>query len=104
MGRNVGRRHTEDELQKMRTSRKSRSKTGESPLKGTKIPEERKKKIQSSSSKKSVLQKNLDGSIVMQYSSLSNASRCTGINLGNISSCCNGRIATAGGFMWEFSN
>ena len=36
------------------------------------------------------------------YSSISEASRQTGINIGSISQCCNGKQKTAGGFHWEF--
>lgn len=101
IGRNVGRKHTKEELEKMR---KARKKTGYKPI-GNPYPrsEETKKKIQESSHKKVVLQKDLYGNVLCKYDSLSNASRKTGINLGNISSCCNGRTASAGGFMWCFA-
>lgn len=36
------------------------------------------------------------------YSSITDASKQTGINKGNISSVCNGKMETAGGFHWEF--
>ena len=61
-----------------------------------------KRRIQESSHKKEVLQKDVDGNVLNIYDSLSNASRITGISLGNISSCCNKRVKTAGGFIWEF--
>lgn len=35
------------------------------------------------------------------YDSLRSASEQTGINAGNISSCCSGRLATAGGYHWK---
>ena len=101
-GRNVGRKHTEDELEKMRTKRARGKNKQASVLKGTKKSDDIKRKIQEGSYKKLVVQKNLNGDIVKYYDSLSNASRSTGINLGNISSCCNGRYHSAGGFIWEF--
>lgn len=101
-GRNVGRRHTEDELEKMSQPRKRKCQ----PNPNSKIynlrSEDVKKRIQESSHKKEVLQKDIDGNVLNIYDSLSNASRATGINLGNISSCCNKRVKTVGGFIWEF--
>lgn len=35
------------------------------------------------------------------YNSMREASELTGINYGNISSCCSGRLLTAGGYHWE---
>ena len=35
------------------------------------------------------------------YSSMREASEATGINYGNISSCCSGRLLTAGGYHWQ---
>ena len=101
-GRNVGRKHTDEELEKMRAKRNGvQNKKGGAP-KGIKKSEDAKKKIQENSHKKQVVQKKLNGDVLKKYPSLSSASRETGINLGNISSCCNGRIDTAGGFIWEF--
>lgn len=37
-----------------------------------------------------------------EYISARKASEVTGVNYKNISSCCNGKRKTAGGFMWEF--
>ena len=101
-GRNVGRKHTFEELEKMRKSKvRNPNKRGGAP-KGLVKSEDVKRKIQEGSHKKQVAQKNLNGDILKYYNSLSNASRETGISLGNISSCCNGRCHTAGGFIWEF--
>lgn len=101
-GRNVGRKHTEEELEKMKAKRRSgQRKQGGAP-KGVPISEETKKKIQEGSHKKQVVQKSLNGDVLRYYDSMSNASRVTGVNLGSISSCCNKRFRTAGGFIWEF--
>lgn len=37
------------------------------------------------------------------YSSMHQAQKETGINNGSISSCCNGKIKTAGGYHWQFA-
>lgn len=101
-GRNIGRKHTFEELEKMRKSKvRNPNKRGGAP-KGLVKSEDVKRKIQEGSHKKQVAQKNLNGDILKYYNSLLNASRETGISLGNISSCCNGRCHTAGGFIWEF--
>ena len=101
-GRNVGRKHTLEELEKMRKSKvRNPNKCGGAP-KGLVKSEDVKRKIQEGSHKKQVAQKNLNGDILKYYNSLSNASRETDVNLGNISSCCSGRYHTAGGFIWEF--
>lgn len=105
-GRNIGRKHTKEELEKMKKKREERKykKTKRLARSGNYVPtEETKRKIQDSSHKKTVLQKDFNGNILQQYDSMSDASRKTGINLGNISSCCNGRVHTAGGFIWEFN-
>ena len=38
------------------------------------------------------------------FNSMKEASETTGINYGNISSCCNGKLNTAGGYHWSFVN
>lgn len=103
-GRNVGRKHTEEELEKMRTKRSDAPGKKSGVPKGTPKSEEAKRNIQEGSHKKQISQKNLNGEILNIYDSMSNASRITGVNLGNISSCCNGRVSTAGGFIWEFAD
>lgn len=65
--------------------------------------EETRQKIRESSHKKVVVQKDMSGNVIRQYDSLSRASRETGTNLGNISSCCHLRVPVAGGFIWEFA-
>ena len=101
-GRNIGRKHTEEELKKMREKRSLSKRDYTKRHNNYKCSEETKKKIQESSHKKAVLQKDINGNILNKYNSLSSASRKTGINLGNISSCCNNRVRTAGGFVWCF--
>lgn len=43
-----------------------------------------------------------EGEIISTYSGLSEAGRETGIHIGNISSACNGRYKTAGGYIWKY--
>lgn len=52
---------------------------------------------------KKVLQYSLDGDFVKEYSSISEASRKTGVYVRSISSVCNGRGKTAGGYIWKFN-
>lgn len=51
-----------------------------------------------------IIQYTLDGKFVKEYSSIAEAARQTGINLGNICSCCRGNInySHAGGFKWQY--
>ena len=48
-----------------------------------------------------VLQVDLDGNIIQEFKSISEASRVTGIGRGVISQCANERIHTAGGYIWK---
>lgn len=52
-------------------------------------------------SSKTVLQIK-DGVIIAEFGSTLEAERMTGINDGNISSCCHGRHKTAGGYQWRY--
>lgn len=64
-------------------------------LKGRKITWDRKRN-------KTIIQYDLDGNIIKEYESQSQASRETNINQSDISSCCTGKQKTAGGFAWKF--
>ena len=50
-----------------------------------------------------VEQCDLELNVLETFESMSDAARKIGINGGNISRCCNGRISTAGGFKWRFA-
>lgn len=56
------------------------------------------------SAPKEVLQFTKEGKFVNEYPSLHEAKRCTGINQGNICSCCLGRYNTIGGYIWKYKN
>ena len=53
------------------------------------------------SKKIKVEQYDLSMKLINVFSSMSEASRITGITTGNISSCCNGKLKTAGGYIWK---
>lgn len=53
-------------------------------------------------SKRKVVQLDLDGNIVNDYESISSASRSVGIKKSNIIDCLSKRKMTAGGFKWEY--
>lgn len=54
------------------------------------------------SSYKSVSQFTLDGKIIQDFKTTGDASKKTGISQSNISSCCNGKYKSAGGFIWKY--
>lgn len=51
---------------------------------------------------KKVLQYDLNGNFLQEYQSLTEASKITGINLGNIGSVCQGKRDTAGNYRWKY--
>ena len=51
---------------------------------------------------KGIIQLDLEGRYIKEYTSLSNAERETGISRGNITSCLTGKNKTAGGYKWEY--
>ena len=59
----------------------------------------RKSNIKSS---RCVAQMHINGTIINVFSSIREAEKYTGINNGNICSCCKGKHQTAGGFMWKY--
>ena len=48
----------------------------------------------------SIFQYTLSGELVMEFSSIYNAEKCTGIKKQNIRQCINGKGKTAGGYVW----
>lgn len=53
---------------------------------------------------KAVLQYDLAGNLIGEYSSATEASQATGIYRRSICSCCNGRYLSAGGYKWKYKN
>jgi hypothetical protein len=51
---------------------------------------------------KAVLQFSLDGKLVGEYYSASQAYRDTAVSQGNISNCCRGKYKSAGGYIWAY--
>jgi len=50
-----------------------------------------------------VRQYTIDMEYLNEFFSIQEASRCTKINRGNISSCCSGKLNSAGGFKWNYT-
>lgn len=57
----------------------------------------------SKSKKKPVFQFSMNGELIKCFQSTISASSETGISQGNISSCCSGKLKTAGGFKWVYA-
>lgn len=51
---------------------------------------------------KAILQYDLEGNPIREWESIKEAGETLGINRNNISSCCSGRIKTAGGYIWRY--
>lgn len=57
----------------------------------------------SENKKKPVKQFSVNGELIKSFQSTVSASSETGISQGNISSCCLGKLKTAGGFIWKYA-
>ena len=53
---------------------------------------------------KPVIQYDLYGNVIKEWSSVSEVVRQTGYGQGNISNCCNNNLNTAYGYVWRFDN
>lgn len=53
---------------------------------------------------KPILQFTLDGVVIKQWQSMSEASRTLKISQGNIYMCCNGKRNKAGNYIWSYAN
>lgn len=51
-----------------------------------------------------VLQYTIDGQLLHEYQSITEASKNTGVKIGNITLCCQGNVnhKTAGGYVWKY--
>ena len=52
--------------------------------------------------RKVVVQLDKANNVLAEYSSITEASKATNVNGGNISSVCNNKLKTAGGFQWKY--
>lgn len=70
----------------------------------SKAYEDRKSCKHITSQNRKVRQKTLDGTLIAEYDSISNASRNTGITRNNINDVCRGKphCKSAGGYLWEY--
>jgi hypothetical protein len=50
---------------------------------------------------KKVIQLDLNDNVLNEFESMRQAERETGVSVGNISSCCNGKTKSAGGYKWR---
>lgn len=53
---------------------------------------------------KSINQYSKNGEFIIEWNSIINASNTLKINQGNISTCCQGKTKSAGGFIWKYSD
>ena len=51
-----------------------------------------------------IIQFSLDGTLIREWPSLSEAGRQLGIHQQNIGQCCKGRLKHAGGFVWRYKD
>ena len=97
-----GKKHSEETKRKLSESSSGRP----SPMKGKTMSEESKQKLRDVNKERSkpVLQFNLDGELINEYSGVHNASILTGYNASNISSACNGKIHVYKNSIWMFKS
>jgi group I intron endonuclease len=65
-------------------------------------PKEERERIAASLSKR-IVQREIDGGIISEWASATEAAKHTGINRQKISDCCNNKRKTTGGFKWSFA-
>ena len=49
-----------------------------------------------------VMSINKESGLIMEYESIMEAERVTGVNHGNIANCCRGRCKSVGGYFWQY--
>ncbi len=107
---NIGKKRSKESIERLSNSHKGyayskeHNKNLSDSLKGKSKHTLNSKKCLSITHKKPVLQLDLNGNLIAEFSSLQEAFEKTGVNWGNISSVCNGRARTTGGFRWEYKN
>jgi len=101
--------HTNESKQKMskshigkKDSEATKQKKSQSAKGRVKTVEWRQNISNSHPTKKSVEQYSLEGAKINEYISINEASRQTGVRVGDISACCNNKQKTAFGYIWKF--
>lgn len=69
-----------------------------------KLSPEARKRISDTRRRKVILQYSMNNVFIRQWPSLVEASRALGIAVSSISSCCTGRIKSAGGYIWRYDD
>ena len=87
----------------------TRNKKASEKLRGRKLSEEHKEKIAEKMKNnpkkiKPIIGINKVSGLILEFPSLKEASRQTGINQGHICECCNGNRKSAGGFYWLYAD
>lgn len=93
---NLGKHHTEESCEKMSKSHKGQKAWN----KGIPTKKEVIEKIAGAQSL-STFQYSIDGKLLATYKSVREAARMTGLQSGAIGRCCNGKLKTAGGYVWR---
>ena len=87
-----GKKHTKEARQKISRANK-----------GKRLSEfEIQKRIDSSTTKRAVKQYDIDGNLMCQYDSISDAHRKTNSHISGITLSCQGKIYTSNGFVWRY--
>ena len=84
-------------------SEESKKKISDS-MTGKVFTEEHRKNMADSKPKNPVLQFSKDGELIAEYSSLHEAERNTGCNIGHICECCKGTRKSCGGYIWMYAS
>ena len=94
----LGKPNTEETKRKMSETHKGKHHTDETKRKMSAAQLNRTDQL------KAVSQFTKEGEFIATYPSAHEAERQTGVNQGNISSCCHGRYKSAGGYVWRLDN
>ena len=93
----IGKHHSKETKKKL-----SEANIGENhPNYGKHLSEETKRNISESLSKH-ILQYSKEGEFIREWIGATEAGRVLGINQGNITTCCKGKLKSAGGFVWSY--
>lgn len=69
---------------------------------GKEISEETRRKISNTRSRKPVVQLTLDGDFIASFDGILDAEKQTNIHQSEIGKCCQGKVKSAGGFLWVY--